>query len=218
MTTNARKALIEAKHDLDDAQERLACAKASTESARAYLVTVESTVKELQDVQDGRSASAAIALIASIKAGKPPAAVAEATRLVELDHALAAADTARQALATIHGAERAAEKDVVDGKEAVAHAVKGVLAEEAAAIADRLERLDVEALELRARIGRERGFLNMRLHPMGERLAKIVRKNEAMDDFAVRNMPGNLRADQLSGVWDSFAKALMANPKAVLSF
>jgi len=216
--TNSRKALCESQDDLRAAEKRLVFAQLSTGAAREYVAAAEAVVKGLQDKQANLSASQTIMLVESLKAGKKPAALEEVTRMVELDHALSNADMARQALAAIEGEERDAEKVVAAAKAKVAKAIKAVLFEEAFQIAGRLETLEAETLDLRARIGMQHGFLGTQLHPVGERLSKIILKTEVMDEIAIKNMPMNLKAGSHIKVWEKFAKALEADPKAVLSF
>ena len=220
MIAAARARLLEAHDAHAEANAALDAAAHAASSARAFLSGIKQEGDRFAEIDRGISTSRAKELKAALKGGTTPtfAAVPALPR-----NAAARADAenrleaAKLAVAELEADERDAELVAKAAKAELAAAVLAVIAAEAHAIALEVERLELVAQDLRARIGGSYSAVDQAGACLAETTKRVISSTDRTD-VVVRNMAAWCVAQAANATWKAFASALVTNPAAELNF
>lgn len=229
MTAIAATAAIDPRGELEaaikirDAVRETADASASAlELARKFLADLTSKVKAFDDLDKRIASERAGVLKAAMAKGEQPRFAtspelsAAMAGKVEAENQLAAATTAIAELE----AEVAGHKERLrECEDEIGRKAEGVIQSVADEMATQIELLETRALDIRAaldgmpRLTRTEAGRSV-LYRVSTGVRKIVETNP-LTEIGTSNMPRNLRAKALAGVWRSFADALRSDPSAI---
>ncbi len=221
---DARAILAEAQVVFVDKSAALDGLKAARERAREFAGeqarVVEGLAGEAHDISSARSDAIKRALLAGavpMFEAAVPAISENAVRMADAQSRLAAA---RLALEDLDSDLQVSEAAVTKARDGVRLAITLLLADEANSIAEEIERLERDALMLRARLGGPLGVVGQLRTGLSPAVGRVMNMNNVLE-AAMLTPAGrslSIEATRARRVWQAFAEALEADADAELVF
>jgi hypothetical protein len=214
----AHTARAEAQRVLDAASEAVDRARDFAVAARDRCAAVE---EETRDLAIDRSISIRNAILAGEVPSfdePSPTLTANALAAKELEHRAAAAEIAQ---ADLEAAESEAMRRVTAAEDAVRQAAEALMLAEANDIAEAIERLENEALELRTALGGgSYAPIAVRGQPLTPALMRVFQTTDRMAEASIGDFAGRLHGPMRAAgrSWLRYIDELVERPDAELSF
>jgi hypothetical protein len=220
----ARLALHAAHAARTEARRGLEVARAASERARAFADGVRDEVDALRENDRGVAVDRSLAIKAAILAGETPAlgpvaGLSEnAARLADAESRLRSAEIARQHIEAEAGE---AVRAMTAAEDAVRQAAEALMLAEANDIAEAIERLENEALDLRTTLGGgSYAPIAVRGQPLTPPLMRVLQATDRMAEASIGDFAGRLHGPMRAAgrAWLTFVDELVLDPDAELNF